>query len=55
MQSIDIRTVSSPSFGAWRKSSHSNPSGNCVELSVILAGTRRAVVRAADPVPQHDH
>ncbi len=55
MQSIDIRTASSPSFGGWRKSSHSNPSGNCVELGVIVAGTRGAVVRTADPVPPHDH
>jgi hypothetical protein len=24
--------------GEWRKSSHSNPSGNCVEIAVVTAG-----------------
>jgi hypothetical protein len=35
----------------WRKSSRSNPSGNCVELTFIFAGIRRlgAVQQAEDP------
>jgi Domain of unknown function (DUF397) len=55
MQLIDIPTASSPSFSGWRKSSRSNPSGNCVELRVILSGSRGVVVLTADPVPPHDH
>jgi hypothetical protein len=37
--------VSSPPERDWRKSGHSNPSGNCVELAVVGAAARR---RAAD-------
>lgn len=32
----------------WRKSTHSNPSGNCVELAV-MPGSRIAVRNSRDP------
>lgn len=34
---------------AWRKSRRSNPSGNCVELALLPAGTGVAVRNSRDP------
>ncbi|HET8661647.1 MAG TPA: DUF397 domain-containing protein [Micromonosporaceae bacterium] len=34
---------------AWRKSTRSNPSGNCVELATLPAGAGVAVRNSRDP------
>ncbi len=41
MRRTGFDATSNPSVAGWRKSSRSNPSGNCVELILLLvAGPR---------------
>ena len=48
MRSDKVGTRPPPGL-AWRKSRRSNPSGNCVELALLPAGTGVAVRNSRDP------